>query len=235
MDLQDFIAMAVELVLKKKRLLEEKALERADQVAPQEKERELSIRKRIKEGMLAKAAAKSKKKSVDDFIALIIGDPKSNYLENAQKFDEKSLMNDILDMMNSDCSENGGFAGGYEDSNVPEIDLSLVDKAMMGAIEAQVNSLASCGGDNGGFAGGHGDSNVPRIDLGLVEKAAMDAIEALVNSVATCGDDNGGFAGDHGGIGYTAENANNLGKEGVMTPTEGTSSDGSNAGGNRRN
>ncbi|XVE90111.1 hypothetical protein DITRI_Ditri20bG0051300 [Diplodiscus trichospermus] len=225
MDPQDVIAMAVKLVLKRqrpeKRLMEE-SLE-ADKVALQMKGRERSMRKRINQGMRAKEAAK--KKFVDEHM-VFFGAPTSNDLENAQKFDEKAMMNNISNMMNSDCRENGGFPDGYGESHIPGIELGLVEKAMMDAIEPQLKSIATCGGDNGGFAVSHGDSNVPGIDLALVEKATLDAIEAQVNSVATCGGDNGGFASGHGGISSAAENANNMGKEGLMTPTEGTRSDG---------
>ncbi|XVE90118.1 hypothetical protein DITRI_Ditri20bG0052000 [Diplodiscus trichospermus] len=170
---------------------------RADQVALQEKDRGLCMLKRKKQGMLAKEAVK--KKLIDDFM-VFIEDPDCNYLGIAQKYDEKAMMNNTLNMMKSDCGENGRFAGGY------------------------------------------GDSNVTGSDLGLVEKAIMDAIETLVTSIATCGGDNGRFSYGQGRISNAAEDGNNLGKEGVMTPTEGTSSDsgeGSNAGsydgGNRRN
>ncbi|XVE90119.1 hypothetical protein DITRI_Ditri20bG0052100 [Diplodiscus trichospermus] len=189
------MAVVLERKRQKKRLMGESL--RAAQVALWEKDKERSTLKRKKQRMLAKEAAK--KKLVDDFM-VFIGALKSNDLENTQKFDEKAMMSDILNMMKSDYRENGGFAGGS------------------------------------------GGSNVTGSDLGLVEKAIMDAVEALVHTIATCGDDNGGFAGCHGGISDAAESANNLVKEGLMTPTEGTSSDGGEGsntggydGGNRRN
>ncbi|XVE90120.1 hypothetical protein DITRI_Ditri20bG0052200 [Diplodiscus trichospermus] len=188
--------MAADHVLERerqeKRRMEE--LLRAHQVALQQKGSERSMLKRKKQGMIAKEAPREK--LVDDFM-VFIGAIENNDLENAQKFDEKAMMNDIFNMIKSYYSENGGFAG---------------------------------------------NSNVLGIDLDLEEKATMDAIEALVNNIADCGGGNGGFAGGHGGINDAVENANNLGQEGLMTPTDGTNSDGregSNAGGydgsNRRN
>ncbi|XVE90121.1 hypothetical protein DITRI_Ditri20bG0052300 [Diplodiscus trichospermus] len=231
MDLQGVLALAVEIC----RLEREREMKRLMEQSLQEKVWEHSVLKRMKKEILAKE--KAREKLVDRFMAFIEA-IENNDLQNAQNFDEKAMMNDILDTMKSDCSKNGGFAG---DRNAFGIYLGLEEKATKDAVETLVNNIANRGGDNGGFAG---DRNALGIDLGLEEKARRDATEAPVISIANFGGDNGVLAGAccHERINNGAESANNLGEEGLRTPTKGTNSDGgegSNAGGhdgsNRRN
>ncbi|XVE90127.1 hypothetical protein DITRI_Ditri20bG0052900 [Diplodiscus trichospermus] len=159
MDLQDVLALDVEIgrlenEREMKRLMEESLM--ADQDALWEKVRELSMLKRVKQRMVAKEAAK--KKLFDDFM-VFIGAIENNDLENALKFDEKAMKNNILNLMNSDSAENGEFSSGYGDRNALGIDLGLEEKARRDATEAPVISIANFGGDNGVLAGGHGGIN----------------------------------------------------------------------------
>ncbi|XVF06538.1 hypothetical protein REPUB_Repub06bG0057600 [Reevesia pubescens] len=141
--------------MERTRLMEESLW--SQQFALQEKERELSMLTKWKQGLLDKEAAM--KKLIDDFMVNFIGAFENNQLENAQNFDEKAMMNSIVTVINRNGGFNGGVNGDYGDYNVSGIGLDLETQATMDAIIAMVNSQESSGGDNGGFAEDHGGTN----------------------------------------------------------------------------
>ncbi|TYH45730.1 hypothetical protein ES332_D11G285700v1 [Gossypium tomentosum] len=190
MDHLDIISMVLEgaLEAEKEKTLRLEESHRAAFVALVEKERERSMLITKNRGLVANEAPKAK--FVERFMVFIEA-IENDDLETLQSFDEKTMMNTILTMMNCD-GENGV-------DDVFKIGLSLEEKATMDAIVAAVNTGGSFGGDKGGFSGEYGE-DVP-------EKGTMDTSVTMVNNYG-CGSGKGGFAGDDEHGGATVEGTN---------------------------
>ncbi|KAH1032980.1 hypothetical protein J1N35_045154 [Gossypium stocksii] len=108
MDPQDvimFTAMAVEAARMREETRRMTELLRSLQAALREKAKEFEMLKKKKQRMVAKEAAKLK--MVDDFM-LFLDAIDENDGTNALNFDEKAMMNSILNLMKG--GDNGGFA-----------------------------------------------------------------------------------------------------------------------------
>ncbi|KAK8318771.1 hypothetical protein V6Z11_A13G193100 [Gossypium hirsutum] len=108
MDPQDvimFTAMAVEAARMREETRRMTELLRSLQAALREKAEEYEMLKKKKQRMVAKEAVKLK--MVDDFM-LFLDAIDENGGTNALNFDEKAMMNSILNLMKG--GDNGGFA-----------------------------------------------------------------------------------------------------------------------------
>ncbi|KAL4376050.1 hypothetical protein GQ457_02G031690 [Hibiscus cannabinus] len=113
MDPQGVVLMALEVALEAKR--EEtgrmEASLRADFVAFVDKVKNRSMLLTVKQDLIAKEAPKAK--FVEDFMVFIEA-IENGHLHILNNFDEKTMINTVSTMMNSDAGNIGGLVGEYE-------------------------------------------------------------------------------------------------------------------------
>ncbi|KAL4377205.1 hypothetical protein GQ457_02G031680 [Hibiscus cannabinus] len=112
MDPQGVVLMALTVALeaKKEETRRMEASLRADFVAFVDKVKNRSMLLTMKQDLIAKEAPKAK--FTDDFMVFIEATENGD-LQILKNFDEKTMINNVSEMLNSDAGNNGGLVGEY--------------------------------------------------------------------------------------------------------------------------